>query len=90
MSLAVLLGFFIPRLFRDKSTYKIDMEYHSVSPLLGIGTSPPLLPQGSVPPPGTKEGGTAGEGVGESQHSDENSGEKAYHSVYSVDETHHN
>ncbi len=26
-------------------------EYLSVSPLVGIGTPPPLLPQASVPPP---------------------------------------
>jgi hypothetical protein len=46
------------------------MEYHSVCPLVGIGTPPPPpLPRGSVPlpPPGTKGEGAhspAGEGVG--------------------------
>ncbi len=52
-------------------TKLVHIEYHSVCPLVGIGTLPLPLPQASVPlPPGTK-GGKAhsprGEGLGESQ-----------------------
>ncbi len=46
----------------------LDLEYHSVCPLVRIGTLPPPLPQASVSPPRTKGGRThlpAGEGVGE-------------------------
>jgi hypothetical protein len=44
-------------------------EYHSVCPLVGIGTLPPLLSQASVPLPPEPEGGgwahsPAGEGLG--------------------------
>jgi hypothetical protein len=54
---------------------RIYKEYHSVCPLVGIGTLPPPLSPASVPlPPEPKMGGggvgalaPAGEGVGESQ-----------------------
>jgi hypothetical protein len=48
----------------------IYTEYHSVCPLVGIGTLPPPLSPASVPLPRYHEGGTyspAGEGLGESQ-----------------------
>jgi hypothetical protein len=50
----------------------IYKEYHSVCPLVGIGTLPPTpsLASECAPPPGTKGGGAhtrAGEGLGESQ-----------------------
>jgi hypothetical protein len=53
-------------------TYK---EYHSVCPLVGIGTLPPPLSPASVPLPPERKGGggggeahsRAGEGLGESQ-----------------------
>ncbi len=57
-------------------THKVHLyiEYHSVCPLVGIGTPLPFQPQAIVPPPGTKGGGgytihsPAGEeGVGESR-----------------------
>ncbi len=48
----------------------IYIEYHSVWPLVGIGTLPPLsLASECAPPPGTKGGGAqspAGGGLGES------------------------
>jgi hypothetical protein len=53
----------------SQSTYIFSIEYHSVCPLVGIGTLPPTLSPESVPP-GTKGGGSlspAGEGLGESQ-----------------------
>ncbi len=54
--------------FATKYTY---IEYHSVCPLVGIGTLPPPLSPATVPLPRTKGGGgahsPANEGVGESQ-----------------------
>jgi hypothetical protein len=50
-----------------QSTY---IEYHSVCPLVGIGTLPPPLSPASVPLPPEPGGGAhspAGEGLGESQ-----------------------
>jgi hypothetical protein len=48
----------------------IYIEYHSVCPLVGIGTLPPPLSPASVPLPPKQGGGAhspAGEGVGESK-----------------------
>jgi hypothetical protein len=51
----------------------VNKEYHSVCPLVGIGTLPvptPLSPASVAPPPGTKGEGAhspAGEGLGESR-----------------------
>jgi hypothetical protein len=50
------------------------LEYHSVCPLVGIGTSHPLSRKRVCPPPGTKRGHPC-EGVGESQF--QRTGEKA-------------
>jgi hypothetical protein len=48
------------------TTYSYILEYHSVCPLVRIGTPPPPLPQASVSPRNQREGHTppAGEGVG--------------------------
>jgi hypothetical protein len=52
----------------SKARSKVYLEYHSVCPLVRIGTPPPPLPQASVSSPEPKgEEGThspAGEGVG--------------------------
>ncbi len=48
----------------------VNIEYHSVCPLVGIGTLPPPLSPASVPLPPEPRGGShspAGDGLGESQ-----------------------
>jgi hypothetical protein len=62
----------------------IYLEYRRVCPLVGIGTPHPLSYKRMCPPPEPKKGGThspADEGVGVTIRT---TGEKAYHSVYSV------
>ncbi len=45
------------RVYSTKYLY-MYIEHHSVCPLVGIGTTPPLLPQASVPsPPDQRVGG---------------------------------
>jgi hypothetical protein len=44
---------------------RIYKEYHSVSPLVGIGTHP--IPLSSLPPEPGRAHSSAGEGLGESQ-----------------------
>ncbi len=61
-----VLRMYIVRVLHKVHIYK---EYHSVCPLVGIGSLPPPLSPASVPlPPEPKEGGgahsSAGEGVG--------------------------
>jgi hypothetical protein len=55
------------------------MEYHSVSPLLGIGS-----PASECAPARNQRGVTAGKGVGVGGVTIPTKGEKAYHSVYSL------
>ena len=68
-----------------QSTY-VYVEYHSVCPLVGIGTLPPPLSSECALPPGTGEGAhsPAGLVLGDSGVPIPTPGEKAYHSAYSV------
>ncbi len=57
--------------FKNRCSLIYSIEHHSVCPLVGTGTPPPLQPQVSVPsPPDLRVGGAhspAAKGVGESQ-----------------------
>ncbi len=64
---------------------RIYKEYHSVCPLVGSGTLPPLLSPASVPlPPRTGGRGTLACGWGVGAVPIPTTGEKAWHSAYSV------
>jgi hypothetical protein len=60
-----------------------SIEYHSVCPLVGIGTPPPRLLQASVPPPRNQTGGKhSPAGGGGDPNSDD--WKKVLKSAYSV------
>jgi hypothetical protein len=67
-------------------THKVCIykEYHSVCPLVGIGTLPTPLSPASAPPPRTGGGGTIACGWGVGGVPIPTTGEKAKHSAYSV------